>query len=79
MGGKHYYSFRYQANMLNIGHMDLTVHNAVLLDVWWNMLIKFSKQIGKSFSKTINGYLANSKLCQTFEMELSASRNWLQR
>ena len=57
MGGKHYYSFRYQANMLNIGHVDLTVDNAVLLDVWWNMLIKFSKQIGKSFSKTINGYL----------------------
>ena len=53
MGGKQYYSFRYQANMLNIGHVDLTVHNAVLLDVWWNMLIKFSKQIGKSFSKTM--------------------------
>ena len=28
-------------------HVDLTVHNTVLLDIWWNMLIKFSKQIGK--------------------------------
>ena len=43
--------------MLNIGHVDLTVDNAVLLDVLWSMLIKFSKQIAKSFSKTINGYI----------------------
>ena len=31
--------------------MGLTVHNTVLLDIWWNMLIKFSKQIGNSLAK----------------------------
>ena len=31
--------------------MDLTMHNT---DMWWNMLIKFSKQIGSSFAKKIN-------------------------
>ena len=31
--------------------MDLTVHNTVLLDMWWNMLIKSSKQIGKKSCK----------------------------
>ena len=49
--------------------MDLTVHNAVLLNIWWNMLIKFSKQIDNSFVKTINTKVS-SKLCQTSEMEL---------
>ena len=34
--------------------MNLTVHNTVLLDIWWNMLIKFSKQIGNSFAKIID-------------------------
>ena len=33
------------------GHVDLTVHNT---DISWNMLIKFSKQIGNSFAKIIN-------------------------
>ena len=33
-------------------------------DIWWNMLIKFSKQIGKSFLKIIN-VKVNSKPCQT--------------
>ena len=46
--------------------MDLTVHNT---EIWWNMLIKSSKQIGNSFAKTINTKL-NSKPCQTAEMEL---------
>ena len=52
--------------------MDLTVHNTVLLDTWWNMLIKFSKQIGYSFWKIIIIKIntkVNSKLCQTSEME----------
>ena len=31
--------------------MDLTVHNT---DIWWNKLIKFSKQIGNSFAKITN-------------------------
>ena len=38
--------------------------------IWWNMLIKFSKQIGNSFAKIINTKV-NSKPCQTAEMELS--------
>ena len=45
----------------------MTVHNT---DIWWNMLIKFSKQIENSFLKTINKKV-NSKPCQTAEMELS--------
>ena len=45
---KHYYNFRYSANMLKIRYADLTVHNTV-------MLIKFSKQIANSFAKIING------------------------
>ena len=31
--------------MLNISSRDLTVHNT---DIWWNMLIKVSKQIGNN-------------------------------
>ena len=46
--------------------MDLTVHTT---DIWWNMLIKFSKEIGNSFAKIINTKV-NSKPCQTAEMEL---------
>ena len=34
--------------MLKIDHVDLTVHNTV-------MLIKFSKQIAKGFAKITNG------------------------
>ena len=60
---KHYHNFRYFVkyvvkyfvkyfvifvNMLKIGHVDLTVHNTV-------MLIKFSKQIAKGFAKITNG------------------------
>ena len=43
------------------GHGDLTVHKT---DIWWNMLIKFSKQIGNSFARKINTKV-NSKPCQT--------------
>ena len=46
--------------------MHLTVHNT---DIWWNRLSKFSKQTGDSFAKIINTK-ANSKPCQTAEMEL---------
>ena len=42
------------------------MHNT---DIWWNMLIKFSKQIGNSFAKIINTKV-NSKTCQTADMEL---------
>ena len=45
---KHYHNFRYLTNMLKIDHVDLTVHNTV-------MLIKFSKQIAKGFAKITNG------------------------
>ena len=47
--------------------MDLTIGNT---DTWWNMLIKFSKEIENSFAKIINTKM-NSKPCQTAEMELS--------
>ena len=50
--------------------MDLTVHNTVLLDTWWNMLIKFSTEIANTLGKVINGYKANLKPCQTSEMEV---------
>ena len=42
--------------------MDLTVHSTVLLNIWWNMLVKFSKQIGNRFAKIINTKV-NSKPC----------------
>ena len=29
------------------------MHNTVFLDIWWNMLIKFSKEIGHSFAEII--------------------------
>ena len=42
------------------------MHNT---DIWWNMLIKFSKPIGNSFTQIINTEV-NSKPCQTSEMKL---------
>ena len=42
------------------------MHNT---DVWLDMLIKFSKQIGNSFATIINTKV-NSKPSQTAEMEL---------
>ena len=38
-------------------------------DIRWNMLVKFSKQIGNSFAKIINPKV-NSKPWQTAEIEL---------
>ena len=52
--------------MLTYGHVDLTMHNT---DIWWNMLIKVSKQLGNTFAKIINTKV-NSKPCQTAEIEL---------
>ena len=46
---KHYYDFRYLANMLKIrSHVRDHVHTV--------MLIKFSKQVPNSFAKIINVY-----------------------
>ena len=42
------------------------MHNT---DIWWNMLIKVSKQLGNTFAKIINTKV-NSKPCQTAETEL---------
>ena len=44
-----------------VGHLELTVYNTVLLDLWWNMLAKFSKQIANTFVKIINGYKCKFK------------------
>ena len=42
------------------------MHNT---NIWWYMLIKFSKQIGNSLAKIINTKV-NSRPWQTSEMEL---------
>ena len=42
------------------------MHNT---DIWWNMLIKVSKQLGNTFAKIINTKV-NSKPCQTAEIQL---------
>ena len=52
--------------MLNIRSRELYVHNT---DIWWNILIKFSKQVGDGFAKRINKKV-NSKPWQTAEMDL---------
>ena len=54
----------------NSGHVNLTVSNTVLLDIWWNMFIKFSIQIGNSLAKIINKKV-NSRPCEISEMKLS--------
>ena len=43
-------------------NVDFTVHNTVLLDIWWNMLIEFSKQITNTFAEIIHGYKSEFKL-----------------
>ena len=60
---KHYYNFRYQENMLNLRSrgFERAQYCIVLLDIWWNMLIKFSKQITNSFAKINNGYKGKYK------------------
>ena len=58
-----HYNFCHSANMLSIKvNVDFTVHNTVLLDIWWNMLIKFSKQITNTFAKIIHGYKGEFKI-----------------
>ena len=44
--------------MLNIrsGGFDHAQYSTVLLDICWDMLIKFGKQIANSFAKINNGY-----------------------
>ena len=71
---KHYHNFRYLTNTLKIRLGDLTAHN--------NRDVKFSKQIAKSSAKITNRlrflelFEANSKPCETSEMELfPRSRN----
>ena len=51
---------------MDLTDVDLTVHDT---DIWWNMLIKCSTQIGNSFAKIINAKL-NSRPYQTVEMQL---------
>ena len=63
--------------MLNSGHVELTVHNSVFLDIWWNMSIKFSKDPAKHLSwsylqKSFLGLRGNLESCQTSKMELFA-------
>ena len=50
-------------NMLNIRSrvFDCAQYCSVLLDIQWNMLIKFSKQLANSFAKTSNGYKGEHK------------------
>ena len=56
------------------------MHNVVLLDIWWNMSIKFSKQIANTFAKIINGYKGEFKiLSNTSDGAFSANCYWLQR
>ena len=70
---KNYYNFRYSANML-------TLHNTVSLDIWLNMLLKFSKQIANSFAKMNNGYNDEFKiLSNIWDGAFSGSRYWLKR
>ena len=52
MARKHYYNFRYTANMFRIRSCGF--HNAVLL-------IKFSKEVANSFAKIITGYKGEFK------------------
>ena len=56
---KHYYHFGYQANMLNRMSREF---DRAQYDIWWNIVIKLSKQIGNSLAKMINTKV-NSKPC----------------
>ena len=46
----------------------MTVCNTVLLDVWWNMLIKFSKQIANGFVEVM-AIKANSKTLTAWNVQ----------
>ena len=70
---KHYYIFCYSRNMLKIRSHGFDRAQTV-------MLIKCSKQIANSFPKYLMVTKANSKPCQTSEMEFfPRSRYWLKR
>ena len=55
-------------NILKKGGGDLsptplvTRLNTVMLDIWWNVIIKFSKQIASTFAKIINGCKGELKI-----------------
>ena len=51
-----YYNFCYSGNMLNIRSRGFDRAQYILLDMWWNMLIKFSKQTANTIAKITNGY-----------------------
>ena len=58
--------------MLNVRSLGFyCAHSTALLDICWNILIKFSKQLGSSFAKIINTKV-RLKPCQTSEMEFFA-------
>ena len=74
--GNTYYNFCYSASMLNIRSRGFDRDNTVLLDIWSNMLIKFSKQIASTFAKIINGYKGEFKtLSNIWDVAFSASCN----
>ena len=80
MLGNTFYNSCYSANMLDIRLRDLTVHNTVLFDIWWNMLIKFSKQLVNTFAKIIICYKAKLKtLSNIWAESFSAGLYWLQK
>ena len=58
--------------------MDLTAYNN---DIWWNMLIKFSKQIENAFArkKTTNNAKVNLKPTKQLRWSFSPNRHWLQK
>ena len=47
--------------MLNIRSRGFDRAQYCVLDLWWNMLIKFSKQVVNTFAKIINGYKGEFK------------------
>ena len=63
----------------NIRSRGFDLAQYCLLDVWWNMLIKCSKQIANSFAKIVNGYKGEFKTLSNIWDGVSASRYWLQR
>ena len=51
-------------------------------DIWWNMLIKFSKQIGNGFAKkkkNNNNAKVNLKPAKQLRWSFSTNRHWLQK
>ena len=53
------------------------MYNTVLLDIYWNMLIKFGKQIANTFAKIINRYKGEFKtLSNIWDGAFSASSEY---